>query len=187
MGFDLHGVAPKINQPEPKILKDNHWSTVTPDLREAYTIAWDEHEKVNPGIYFRNNAWWWRPLWTYVCNICHDILTQKDMVKGTWNNFDTISKTKGIKIAARIMKENKSGALDKYAQGYEEAIAKLDKEDCMHCNGTGKRDDEHVKGKCNGCEGTGKREAWAASYPFSVENALQFAKFAKESGGFQIS
>jgi len=185
MGFDLHGVAPKINEPESAILKQHSWASVPEDVKKDYWAASDKHEELNPGIYFRNNVWWWRPLWEYVCNICDDILTQKDMEKGGYNNAATISKTKAIKIAARIMKENKSGNLDKYAQDYAATVARMEKEDCTHCNGTGIRDDEHVQGKCNACT-NGKREPWAASYPFTVENAIEFAKFAKESGGFQI-
>ena len=197
MGFDLHGVAPNINKPEPAILKQNHWGSVPEDIKDEYWKASDEYEEANPGIYFRNNVWWWRPLWNYVCDICDDILSPKDMEKGGWNNAARISKTKAKKIATRILMENKSGNLDKYAQKYKTDIEALDKETCTICDGVGMRTpplldmegnatDQDTLQKCNGCEGTGKRESWAASYPFSVDNALRFAQFAKESGGFQI-
>jgi hypothetical protein len=198
MGFDLHGVAPKINEPEPAILKQHHWGSVPEDVREDYFSASDAYEEANPGIYFRNNVWWWRPLWTYVCSLCDDILTENDMEKGGHNGGQTISKTKAQKIATRILMANKSGDLDVYAQQYKETIANLPKEKCTICDGVGMRTppllnkdfepntDQDTLEKCNGCEGTGKRRAWAASYPFSVENAVEFANFAKESGGFQI-
>lgn len=198
MGFDLHGMAPKINEPEPAILKQHHWGSLPEDVREDYFAASDAYEEANPGIYFRNNVWWWRPLWTYVCGLCDDILTAKDMEGGGWNNGHTVSKTKAKKIATRILMANKSGDLDVYAQQYKETVAHLPKEKCTICDGVGMRTppllnenfepntDQDTLQKCNGCDGTGKREAWGASYPFSVENAVEFAKFAKESGGFQI-
>lgn len=197
MGFDLHGMAPKINKPEPAILKQHHWSDMPEDVREDYWSANDEHEKANPGIYFRNNVWWWRPLWTYICDLCDDILTDKDIEGGSFNNGHVISKTKAKKIATRIFMDNKSGDLDKYSQQYKQHVASLPKENCTICDGKGMRTppllnedfemntDKELQ-KCNGCDGTGKRESWSASYPFSVENAIEFANFAKESGGFQI-
>ena len=198
MGFDLHGVAPKINEPEAAILKQYHFSKVPHDVKEDYWNASDKHEEDNPGIYFRNNVWWWRPLWNYVCNLCDDILTPKDMAKGGFNDGATISKNKAKQIATRIFMENKSGNLDKYAQQYKADIEALQKIDCTICDGIGMRTpplldmegnttDQDTLQKCNGCGGTGKRESWDASYPFSVDNALKFAKFAKESGGFRIS
>lgn len=197
MGFDLHGMAPKINKPEPAILKQHHWGNVPEEDRKEYWEANDKHEAENPGVYFRNNVWWWRPLWTYVCGLCDDILTEKDMQRGGFNDGHLISKTKAKKIATRILMENKSGELDKYAQQYKKTISTMPKEKCTICDGKGMRtppllnedfevNTEKELQECNGCEGTGERTSWAASYPFSVDNAIEFAKFAKESGGFQI-
>jgi hypothetical protein len=41
-------------------------------------------------------------------------------------------------------------------------------------------------GWCNGCDGVGTQEAWDLSYPFSVENVEEFARFLSECGGFSI-
>ena len=43
---------------------------------------------LNPDKYFRNNVWWWRPLWDYVCNTCYDILSEKDMNAGSYNDYN---------------------------------------------------------------------------------------------------
>ena len=96
------------------------------------------------------------------------------------------------------MMAHKNGELDKYAQKYKEIQSKSEDVECTICeNGSGWRKpplldlegnstDGNTLQKCNGCNGTGKRDNWAKSYPFSVDNAVEFAKFAKESGGFQI-
>ena len=51
----------------------------TDEEREEYNQQMDDHHDKNPGLYFRNNVWWWRPLWTYVVVICDDILSDKDI------------------------------------------------------------------------------------------------------------
>jgi len=182
MGFDLHGIAPEINEQEAEILTKHSWANVPADVKKEYWAASDKHEKANPGIYFRNNNWWWRPLWTYVTTLCSDILSSKDIEKGGWNNNQTISKTKAVKIAKRILREATNGNLDKYAQDYKAMLAACKKEKCDHCKDASKTDKT-----CLYCKGTKERESWAKSYPFSVENAVDFANFARESGGFSIS
>ena len=59
MGFDLNGINPKINKPDT-----------------------DE----NPGVYFRNNVWWWRPLWDFVCMQCDDFMTESQKMGGSYND-----------------------------------------------------------------------------------------------------
>ena len=142
------------------------------------------------GEYFRNNVWWWRPLWDYICDICNDFLTAKDMNKGGYNNGDTISRTKALKIAKRIKKYHKSGKLDEYAVNYKHRLDELPDSDCDICSSTGKRKSIPERGAgnihCNGCDGTGKQRNWGKSYPFDVNNVLEFVTFAENSGGFQI-
>jgi len=35
------------------------------------------NHKSQKGEYFRNNVWWWRPLWDWTYEQCQDIITQK--------------------------------------------------------------------------------------------------------------
>jgi len=108
----------------------------------------------------------------------------------TNNNGDTISRTKALKIVKRIKKHHKSGKLDEYAVNYKHELSKLPDSDCDICNGTGKRKSIPERGAgnihCNGCDGKGKQQNWGKSYPFDVDNVLEFATFAENSGGFQI-
>ena len=165
MGFDLYGKAPIVPKENVKKINSIHKQIKLvqsdPDMDTA-----DKHEKVwayeqtiealSPGIYFRNNVWWWRPLWMYVSDLCNDFLTEKDMTSGTFNDGHFISKAKSKKIARRIREKERSGDLDLYCTSYNLERNDLDKDD------------------------------WRSNYPFSVENALEFAKFADHSGGFAI-
>ena len=165
MGMDLYGKAPltpkqnvkEINSIRKKIqqvISDPEMDTADKDeLRWAHE---EDIEKLSPGIYFRNSIWWWRPLWMYTSDLCKDILTEKDMSSGTFNEGHFISKTKSKRIAKRIQEEASSGRLDLYCTSYNLEQKELPKDD------------------------------WRNGYPFSVENALEFATFAEHSGGFAI-
>ena len=74
--MDVYGIKPKQNKEMDKfpILYKydsmefrEKWKLLDKDtkLRETYWLEKDDYEKQNPGIYFRNNCWWWRPLWNY--------------------------------------------------------------------------------------------------------------------------
>ena len=115
-----------------------------------------EWQEANDGAYFRNNVWWWRPLWNFVCSICDDILTEKDMEKGGWNDGHKISKTKSKKIASRIRSHIKDGQVKEYESYYTKKVAQLDDKD------------------------------WNKHYPFSIDNVKQFERFCEHSGGFEI-
>tara|TARA_Y100000031_G_C8143147_1_gene348594 strand:- start:376 stop:900 length:525 start_codon:yes stop_codon:yes gene_type:complete len=155
--------------------------------------------------YFRNNVWWWSPLWSYVTDTC-DCLSKKDIQRGFFNEGHFISKKKSKKIATTLFKELKSNRTQTYKSDYYKEIESLPLEDCEYCNGTGTRTDkidkEHgwdvetpYSEDCNGCntedsrkEGIpiGKRKNWLCSYGFAIDNVETFAKFCKESGGFEI-
>ena len=165
MGFDLHGKAPQtpkqnvkeINSIRRKI--EQVISDPEMDTEDKSTKIWayeETIEQLSPGIYFRNNNWWWRPLWMYVIDICKDIVTEKDMTSGSFNDGHLISKLKSKRIAKRIRDSEASGDLDLYCTTYNLEQKELPKDD------------------------------WRNGYPFSVENALEFATFSDHSGGFQI-
>ena len=184
MGFDLSGMNPNLTRQEPELppfpeRTDKDW--------EIYTEWQDE----NCGTYFRNNVWWWRPLWHFVSNICDNILTDRDAEEGCMNNGHKISKTKAGKIAKRLHSMIEDGSVKEYEEGYKKHLASLEQVDCDVCDTTGKRQEPPKTGagdhmECNKCSGTGKVDDWAKSYPFSEENVREFANFCMNSGGFRI-
>jgi len=183
MGFDVHGVQPKIIGKKPEIDWD---ADPSDEERDKYFDEKDTFLLNNPGVYFRNNVWWWRPLWHYICSeVAPNILSDEDKEMGDYNDYHLITAIKATYIADRIDELDKSGELKAFEEKYRRSQEALPKEKCTICDGTGERNDEHVKGKCNACE-EGMKENWAKSYPFDADNVREFAKFARASGGFEI-
>ena len=179
MGFDVYGL-----KPETDVIPDQpNWSQKYNEEQALAYFAWQEN---TPGAYFRNNVWWWRPLWNYISFMCNDILTEEDIDEGCGNNGQKICKTKAKKMAARLRRLDKQGHTKKYELERNESLDKIKMEKCDLCNGTGFRKDFYVKGECNGCDGNGKKQPFIASYQFDAENVRNFAHFCEKSGGFEI-
>ena len=118
MGMDVYGLAPKINTTR---FKDKLNKLVEEDLKgesiysdnvdqSLKTVYWDlqdEDRKANPGIYFRNNVWYWHPLWNLVALVAGHILTDKDIKEGHFNSCYQITKDKAEKIAVLLEKSIK--------------------------------------------------------------------------------
>ena len=183
MGFDLSGLNPNIIRPQPEL----------PPFPERTDKDWEKYhnwQEENTGVYFRNNVWWWRPLWHFVTNVCDDILTEKDIEGGSWNDGHEISNTKANRIGKRLNKLIEDGEVKEYEEGYKEHLTSLNKVMCDICDGTGKRQEPPITGAgdkdCNRCNATGWKDDWAKSYPFNEENVKAFADFCLNSGGFSI-
>ena len=183
MGFDLSGLNPNLTRPEPEL----------PPFPERTSEDWEiytDWQEENCGTYFRNNVWSWRPLWHFVTAVCDNILTEKDIKSGSYNDGHKISKTKARRIAKRLHRMIESGYVKEYEEGYKKHLASLEQVDCDTCDATGKRQEPPTTGagdvECNGCNGTGKKDDWAKSYPFDEDNVRQFANFCMNSGGFRI-
>ena len=84
MGFDIYGVAPVEHTPKPVSEKD--FTDMNNQEKNEYYKALNKFEEENPGAYFRNNVWWWRPLWYYVCKVCKSVMTEEQMLMGTDNS-----------------------------------------------------------------------------------------------------
>tara|TARA_Y100000034_G_C6675309_1_gene296658 strand:+ start:46 stop:555 length:510 start_codon:yes stop_codon:yes gene_type:complete len=168
MGFDLHGLSPQGDTPQPvwtkkdpfiKVKGTEHQYEVDPQIKEEYDdymrtkIDWQDK---NEGAYFRNNVWYWRPLWNFVSKACNDILTDKDIESGYMNDGHRISKTKAKRIASRLRKYLRDGYVDSYESWYARSLSKLPEDD------------------------------WNKNYPFSIQNIRDFERFCEKSGGFEI-
>lgn len=156
------------------------------------------------GEYFRNNVWWWRPLWAYCQHVAPHLTNG---VAGDTNDGDGLDE-EGAKALAELLKVSLSdGTCKAYEEAYYKEIAELPNEDCNLCNKTGIRTDQvgieggmdvkvlpddkaivlgRDKGWCNGCDGMGWKPHFGTHYPFSQDNVREFADFLAESGGFSI-
>ena len=181
MGYDLYGLSPETDMPKPEV---TNWQD------KEQTEAYFAYQENTPGSYYRSNVWWWRAMWDYVCNVCDDILTDKDMEGGSYNDGHVISKTKSKRIASRLKKLDTNGEIKAYEEAYVKSLDEMELEECDICDGTGKRKEAPQVGagkiKCNGCQGKGKKKAWTTNYPFSRDFTMGFAEFCEKSGGFEI-
>ena len=211
MGFDLYGLNPQKNEDEPlqltklksKFENEDGWmqyDKMSEKQKEKYFKLVDKEEANNPGRYFRNNVWFWRPLWAFVCESCDDILSLDDADGGTYNDGQVISKTKAVKIGKRLSELLADGTVDEIHRKNELDRAradvlnkvveeKLEKLKETVKKETGKEDlvpakyPEPYKTQWNEIYGT---KSWTSDYPFHKENVENFARFCLQSGGFEI-
>ena len=181
MGFDLYGLSPEGDVPQPVVTDRENTKQVDDYL---------DYQQDTPGSYYRANVWWWRPIWQYVCENCDDILTLNDVEHGEFNDGHKISKTKAKKIASRIRRLDKQGKIMEYELEHKQHIKSLPQEECSICDGTGRRSKPPKAGagdmKCNACQGIGEVDNWQCHYPFESQPVVEFAEFCEQSGGFEI-
>ena len=135
MGMDVFGLKPKMNTEMPKVLKDmpegegwfDAYNKMSEEEQDAYIKAKYKHEEDNPGVYFRNNVWYWRPLWDYVCKNVTS-LTEEDHVNGHSNSGWQISETKAITIAGVLYAMLESGAVKEAEEMHMEGEINSDKD-----------------------------------------------------------
>ena len=211
MGYDLYGISPQENTEFPKryheIMKEYgdgegflNWKKNIPDeIKEEYWEIKDQYQKDNPGEYFRNNVWFWRPIWVFVCNNCADILNEDDMMGGESNSGYEISEHKAELIGRRLSALLADGTVDEV-----DRISALDRAKAKAHNDEIKEQQDEIRDKVHKEHGKDvapanypepyytewhnlqKQEQWSAHYPFDKENIEDFAKFCLESGGFEI-
>lgn len=157
------------------------------------------------GEYFRNNVWWWRPLWNYCLELHGDIAGRVEY--GHSNDGDGLDADDSRALGLRLLEDVKSGRTAEYKTDYDRELSELPRTKCDLCEGTGIRTDkvgkEHgmpeqelgeaeaiilgrTHGSCNSCHGYGTMANWLTHYPFEVDNVREFAEFLLDCGGFQI-
>ena len=148
------------------------------------------------GKYFRNNVWWWRPLWDY-CERVAPKLTKKVKYAQT-NDGDGLDTENSLALAAVLRAKIEEGHTAAYEVAYEKWRKSLPQLTCNICGGTGRRAEPPIAGPgdypCNGCggdrqfdlPGTGLKQHPDSHYPFSEENVMEFATFLEGCGGFEI-
>ncbi len=205
MGFDIHGLNTTINKEKPEILtsmetKDGwrdwkKFEKLTDKQKDAYWKADDEYNEANPGIYFRNNNWWWRPLWDYVCEVCEDVMSGEDIEAGYSNSGNQLDEHLLERMLVKLQIEIALGNHIKYEKAYKEKLDSLPLQTCECCKGTGVRQWDDGDEDCNVCNTeysrekgipVGKVKQWQTSYPFSAENVERFVSFLEQSGGIEI-
>jgi len=150
--------------------------------------------KNEKGEYFRNNVWFWHPLWDY-CQQMYPKITSK-CVDGHTNSGDGLNASDAKRLANLIKKDLENGKAEKWKDDYCSYLDSLQKEPCNICSSTGvqkvkiKQDSSDVEleqeRKCFSCDGEGVRDNWAKNYPFTIENLREWQEFLENCGGFNI-
>ena len=164
--------------------------------------------KTSKGEYFRNNVWWWHPLWTYCCYTCPELANKVE--SGHDNSGDGLDAVDSRRLGFIIQESITTGAAQEYVDLYNKDTAALPDQPC-YCIDTEQHiakifedflstiSDTSTKAmqipdnktkvpnpECSTCKGTGMQRNWNASYYINVENIQNFAEFLIDCGGFQI-
>ncbi len=169
MGMDVYGNNPTIHKSKddfPIYVKydDMNWNDREnhPDWEKEKDKYWEEYnayEDSNPGVYFRNNCWWWRPLWNYCYFISRhynlNLISEELFESGHSNNGAGLDAEGAMTLAMHLQMSIEDGTAENYDAEYKQEVEASD--------------DEFVK-----------------SYPFDIRNVADFAEFLEYSGGFSI-
>ena len=199
MGMDVYGSNPKIHEgtKKPERPKDLH--KASRNVVDKYFKEEDEYENKNPGVYFRNNCWWWRPLGYFIIKHCDWLTTEQKKHLQDNNGFefshheaetiaDTLQKKVDDGTAAEREEENKKemAVADEWNKGINAQQGELEKE-VKKETGDAKivpyDYPEHFKKKWDDLQ---KQIDNKAHYPFREANVKEFICFLRECGGFQI-
>jgi len=167
MGMDVHGLNPKENKTleDFPVLKkyremefEKKWKELDKDekIREKYWEEYKAFEKANPGVYFRNNCWWWRPLWDFCYNVAKNspfpsLISEELWDRGHTNDGAGLNDEDAKLLGAFLLQAIEDGDAEDYKEWHEA---------------------KEIDGDYR--------------YPFDIENVKEFANFCLESGGFEI-
>ena len=208
MGFDLYGENPKVvkgfsdkkSERYEELASMSYSDREKQGFNDEYWELQSEWENNNPGNYFRNNVWWWRPLWTFTCDHCADFLTEDDMNGGCYNDSYIITEDKAVAIAERLYEALKEPETQEYLDNHMKAMEKAKKHNEMIEQEKKALDEiavaitgdknvapiDYPKDLKKKFDELMKKRDWASSYPINRENIENFARFAEQSGGFSI-
>ena len=195
MGMDVYGKHPKQNKTIEEfpiydkycsMKYEDKWKKLDSDkkLRDQYWKEQEAYEDVNCGNYFRNNCWWWRPLWNYCYEVADDIMSYEVWNDGHSNSGAGLQSRNAKKLGERLLEEINSGRTLKHQAEYMQRLDEIPDDNCWRCNNN--NHGENKKKDCKKCSKTGKQESMSKCYPFDIENVKRFANFCIESGGFEI-
>ena len=200
MGMDIYGVNPKIKEDTtpPERPKDLH-NGASDEVVRKYFKQQQAYEDKNPGVYFRNNVQWWRPLANFISEKC-DWLTQEQKERLHDNSGFEFSEHEAVTIADTLQK-----MVDDGTAAEREEVNKREMEVAEAWNkGLEKKQDElgeqakketgdakvvprdypaDIYSKWNALQ---KQHNYSANYPFREANVKEFICFLRECGGFQI-
>ena len=147
--------------------------------------VYGENPKGEKGDYFRNNVWWWRPLWQYCASSAPELIDKDVYSEGCHNSGAGLNAMKAAKLGVKLLTFIEDGSCATYKRERDLWLESLKDDNCCICNNNNRG--YKKKKDCHGCKGKGTQESWEKHYPFDIENVKEFAEFCIESGGFKIN
>ena len=136
------------------------------------------------GSYFRNNCWWWRPLWHYCCVVGNDLIDEDTASGCSYNDGHGLNAKDAAKLGVLLQAKIADGHTKYWKKERDLQIESLPDENCFRCNNNNRG---HSKKKdCKSCDGKGTKDCSEKSYPFEVDNVKEFSNFLLDSGGFEV-
>ena len=138
MGMDVHGLKPKENKAIgefPTYAKykkmeqedeykgfQRKWKELDANekLKEQYWKEEDEFQSTNKGTYFRNNCWWWRPLWNYCYHVADDLISAELHESGHSNSGAGLNGEDAKLLGEKLLKEVYNGGAKEFKKYHEE-------------------------------------------------------------------
>ena len=77
MGMDVYGLCPTVHIGTKKPERPKDFDKASRKVIDKYFKEEQEYEDKNPGVYFRNNCWWWRPLAYFITEKCDWLTTEQ--------------------------------------------------------------------------------------------------------------
>jgi len=198
--MDVYGLCPTVHigTKKPERPKDLH-EGASEEVVKKYFKEEDEYENKNPGVYFRNNCWWWRPLANFIIEKCDWLTTEQKERLHDNSGFefsqheagtiaDTLQKMVDDGTAAEREEVNRREmkVAEEWNKGLGQQQDVLEKE-AIKETGNAKivpRDyPKHIYKKWDDLQG---QTDYKAHYPFKEANVKEFICFLRECGGFQV-
>ena len=132
MGMDVHGLNPIENKKKSdfpilvkadKLEKKEKWNERRELIEAQSDDYWkerDEYENANKGIYFRNNCWWWRPLWDFCYNVAPELISSELWASGHHNDGAGLNGEDAKLLGEKLLKEVYNGGAKEFKKYHEE-------------------------------------------------------------------
>lgn len=133
--------------------------------------------KNEKGKYFRNNVWWWHPLWDYIEYAFPEIASK--VVYAHTNDGDGLGARDAKLLALKLRNNLKNGKVAEYEKEYHQAV-EIGK--VQHLQ----QKQKELKQGSSVEEDSSQEYYWPEYYKFDEENVREFAEFLENCGGFSI-
>ena len=132
MGMDVYGKNPIENKKKSdfpmlvkvdKLEKKEEWKErreLIDTQSDNYWKERNEYENANKGMYFRNNCWWWRPLWDFCYNVAPELISDELWSSGHHNDGAGLNGEDAKLLGEKLLKAISNGFAEEFKKHHEE-------------------------------------------------------------------